>query len=141
VFPTLKAKRLDPRATLPRRAHPEDAGLDLFALDAVEIAPGHGVKIRTGVAFEIPVGFVGMVADRSSLAVRGLKTAGGIIDAGYRGEVHVVMRNLTQGTERLEPGDRVAQLLLVPVALAVVEEVPELSLTGRASGGFGSTGR
>jgi len=84
---------------------------------------------------------VGMVADRSSLASKGLKTAGGIIDAGYRGEIQVVLRNLTQQDVRLEAGDRVAQLLILPVALPAIEEVAELSDTARAAGGFGSTGR
>ena len=137
----LRMQRLDPAAILPARAHPDDAGLDLRALDAVEIAPGRGVKIRTGIAMEIPQGFVGMIADRSSLAARGLKTAGGIIDSGYRGEVQIVMRNLTHEGQRLEAGERMAQLLIIPVALPEVEEVSGLSESARAQGGFGSTGR
>jgi len=115
--------------------------MDLHLLESVEIPAGSGVRVRTGIAMEIAVGFVGMVADRSSLAARGLKTAGGIIDAGYRGEVHIVLRNLTHEAVRLEAGDRVAQLLVIPVALPVIEEVAELSATLRAAGGFGSTGR
>lgn len=138
---SIRIKRLDPRAVLPKRAHPEDAGMDLHLLESVEIPPGGGIRVRTGIAMEIAVGFVGMVADRSSLAAKGLKTAGGIIDAGYRGEIHIVLRNLTGGAVRLEAGDRVAQLLVLPVALPVIEEVIELSETSRASGGFGSTGR
>lgn len=138
---SIRIKRLDPRAVLPRRAHPEDAGMDLHLLETVEIAAGGGIRVRTGIAMEIAVGFVGMVADRSSLAAKGLKTAGGIIDAGYRGEIHIVLRNLTAESVRLEAGDRVAQLLILPVALPVIQEVAELSETTRASGGFGSTGR
>ena len=138
---TIRIKRLDPKAVLPKRAHPEDAGMDLHLLESVEIPPGGGIRVRTGIAMEIAVGFVGMVADRSSLAAKGLKTAGGIIDAGYRGEIHIVLRNLTGDAVRLEGGDRVAQLLILPVALPVIEEVEELSQTTRAAGGFGSTGR
>lgn len=138
---SIRVKRLDPRAVLPKRAHPEDAGMDLHLLESVEIPAGGGIRVRTGIAMEIAVGFVGMVADRSSLAARGLKTAGGIIDAGYRGEIHIVLRNLTSESVRLEAGDRVAQLLILPVALPVIQEVAELSETTRASGGFGSTGR
>ena len=138
---SIRIKRLDPRAVLPKRAHPEDAGMDLHLLESVEIPAGGGIRVRTGIAMEIAVGFVGMVADRSSLAAKGLKTAGGIIDAGYRGEIHIVLRNLTTEPVRLEAGDRVAQLLILPVALPVIQEVAELSETSRASGGFGSTGR
>ena len=138
---SIRIKRLDPRAVLPKRAHPEDAGMDLHLLESVEVPAGGGIRVRTGIAMEIAVGFVGMVADRSSLAAKGLKTAGGIIDAGYRGEIHIVLRNLTAEPVRLEAGDRVAQLLILPVALPVIQEVAELSETSRASGGFGSTGR
>ncbi len=141
MSPHLRVRRLDPRASLPTRAHPDDAGLDLRSLEAIEIAPGEGVKIRTGIAMEIPQRCVGMIADRSSLAARGLKTAGGIIDSGYRGEVQVVMRNLSGEAQRLEAGERIAQLLVIPIALPEVEESTELSSTDRAQGGFGSTGR
>ena len=87
---TIRIKRLDPKAVLPKRAHPEDAGMDLHLLESVEIPAGGGIRVRTGIAMEIAVGFVGMVADRSSLAAKGLKTAGGIIDAGYRDRKSVV---------------------------------------------------
>lgn len=140
----LRAKKLDPGAKLPCRAHPADAGLDLHALESIEIPASQGARLRTGIALEIQEGFVGMVADRSSLASRGLKTAGGIIDAGYRGEIQVVMRNLTPEAIRLEAGERIAQLLVIPVALPQIEELPEgeeLGQSSRAAGGFGSTGR
>lgn len=141
---SLRTKKLDPRAELPRRAHGSDAGLDLHALETTVIAAGGGARLRTGIALEISPGFVGMVADRSSLASRGLKTAGGIIDAGYRGEIQVVVRNLTPEAIRLEAGERIAQLLVIPVALPEIEELPEgeeLGQSSRAAGGFGSTGR
>ena len=139
----LQVKRLDSRAVLPKRAHPDDAGLDLHLLEPVQIAPGQGAKLRTGMAIALPQGYVGMVADRSSLAARGLKTAGGIIDAGYRGEIHIVLRNLTSEAVSLQAGERIAQLLVIPVATPAIDEVQEFtsSDTTRGTGGFGSTGR
>ena len=128
-------------ARLPTRANPGDAGLDLYALEPVTVQPGQGLRARTGVAIEVETGWVGMIADRSSLASKGLKTAGGIIDAGYRGEVQVVVWNLSQDPISLQAGDRLAQLLLIPVGLASVVPVAELSDSARGAGGFGSSGR
>ena len=137
----IRIRRLETHATLPTRAHPGDAGLDLYALETFTVEPGAGLRARTGVALEIDPGWVGMIADRSSLASRGLKTAGGIIDAGYRGEVQVVLWNLSCEAITLRPGDRIAQMLLLPVGLAAVREVSELSDSSRGAGGFGSSGR
>ncbi|TBR22729.1 dUTP diphosphatase, partial [bacterium] len=95
----------------------------------------------TGIAMAIPAGYVGLVADRSSLARKGIKTAGGVIDAGYRGEVGAVLWNISREPVTLGRGDRVAQLLLVPVATPAVKEVKALSESKRGKGGFGSTGR
>ena len=92
-------------------------------------------------AVAIPEGHVGLVADRSSLARRGLKTAGGVIDAGYRGELAVVVRNLAPEAIELAPGDRIAQLLIIPIATPAPVEVESLGETARGTGGFGSTGR
>jgi len=138
---SLSVKKTDPKAILPTRAHPDDAGMDLYALEDVVIGPGHGVMASTGIAMAIPEHYVGMVADRSSLAKRGLKTAGGIIDAGYRGEVKIILRNLTLEEVILKAGERIAQLLIVPVATPAVREVPDLGASTRGEGGFGSTGR
>ncbi|MDE2143473.1 MAG: dUTP diphosphatase, partial [Elusimicrobia bacterium] len=91
----LPLRRLDPAAVLPTRAHADDAGLDLYGLEDATVAPGEGKLLRTGVAVAIPAGHVGLVCDRSSLAKRGLKTAGGVIDAGYRGEIGVVVWNIS----------------------------------------------
>lgn len=137
----LRILRLEEHSKLPTRANPEDAGLDLYALEGVVVEPGVGLRVRTGVALEIERGWVGMIADRSSLASRGLKTAGGIIDAGYRGEIQVILWNLSGESISLNAGDRVAQLLLIPVGLASVREVCSLSESGRGTGGFGSSGR
>lgn len=142
---TLQVQRLDPAAMLPARAHDDDAGYDLFALDGVEIGPGERAKVRTGIAIALPPGHAGWVLPRSGLAAKhgiALVNAPGLIDAGYRGEVAVLMLN----TDRTEPftveaGMRIAQLVVAAVAAPDVEEVSSLEETARGAGGFGSTGR
>jgi dUTP pyrophosphatase len=138
---SLPAKRLDPNATLPTRAHPDDAGLDLHALEDGELAPGAGTLARTGIAIALPEGTVGLVADRSSMAKKGLKTVGGVIDAGYRGEIRIVLRNIGAETVRFAKGERIAQLLILPCLTPAVVESDDLGETGRGEKGFGSTGR
>lgn len=138
---TLPVRKLHADALLPTRAHPDDAGLDLYALETVTLQPGCGAHVRTGIAVALPEGHVGLIADRSSLARRGLKTAGGVIDAGYRGEIGVVLWNISGEPQVLQLGDRVGQLLVVPVRTPAVEEVGSLNHTSRGAGGFGSTGR
>lgn len=137
----LPIRRLEPSAVVPTRAHADDAGLDLYALEDAVFAPGEGKVARTGVAVAVPQGHVGLVCDRSSLAKRGLKTAGGVIDAGYRGELGVVMWNISPAPQSVSKGERLAQLLIVPVATPAPVEVEDLGLTARGAGGFGSTGR
>jgi dUTP pyrophosphatase len=137
----LPIRRLDAAATMPTRAHPGDAGLDLYALESASVAPGEGGLLRTGVAVAVPHGHVGLVCDRSSLARRGLKTAGGVIDAGYRGELGVVVWNLSGRPQEIKAGERCAQLLIVPIATPAPVEHEELDATARGAGGFGSTGR
>ncbi|MBI4060791.1 MAG: dUTP diphosphatase [Elusimicrobia bacterium] len=134
-------RRLDPAATLPTRAHADDAGLDLYALEDAELAPGEGAVVRTGVAMAIPAGHVGLVCDRSSLAKRGLKTAGGVIDAGYRGEVGVMLWNVSRAAQALKKGERIAQLLVVAIATPLPKDCDDLGETARGLGGFGSTGK
>ena len=97
--------------------------------------------LRTGIALALPSGHVGMIADRSSLAKKGVKTSGGVIDAGYRGEIQVVVWNLSKEEIRLSRGERIAQLLIFPIATPAVQEVQELDSTVRGTGGFGSTGK
>lgn len=140
----LRVRRLDPEARLPARAHPGDAGLDLHALHDVELAPGARAAVRTGLALEIPEGQAGLVLPRSGLAMRhgvSLVNTPGLIDAGYRGEVQVLLLNTDRReTVRLAAGDRIAQLVLVEVGLADVVEVEELATSVRGEGGFGSSG-
>jgi dUTP pyrophosphatase len=141
----LQITRLRPDATLPSRAHDGDAGLDLYAADAATLEPGDRATVATGIAVEIPAGFAGLVLPRSGLAARhgiALVNAPGLIDSGYRGEIRVLLLN-TDRRDRFEvsPGDRIAQLVLSPVADAEPVEVAELATSLRGEGGFGSSGR
>ena len=143
----LRVKLLDPRAKLPAVAHPgEDLGYDLFALESVTLAPHQTVRVRTGIAVEArhpqtgePLGLI--VRDRSSMAARGIATTGGVIDAGYRGEILVLMVNLGEVAVELKAGDKIAQMIPVPVLTGAVEEVDSLEVSARAEKGFGSSGR
>jgi len=137
----MEIMKIHPDATIPGRAHPDDAGLDLVSVDELDLPPQSGRLVRTGIAVAIPQQHVGMIADRSSMAKKGLKTAGGIIDAGYRGEVMVVLWNLGRETAHISRGDRIAQLLVIPIATPAVNQVETLDSTGRGAGGFGSTGK
>ncbi|HAZ07670.1 MAG TPA: dUTP diphosphatase [Elusimicrobia bacterium] len=137
----LPVRRLDPAAVLPTRAHADDAGLDLYALETATIPPGEGSVLRTGVAVAVPAGHVGLVCDRSSMAKRGLKTAGGVVDAGYRGEVGVVVWNLSRQPHRVNQGERIAQMLVVPISTPAPADAQDLGATTRGASGFGSTGR
>jgi dUTP pyrophosphatase len=143
-FGELRFVRLDPRARLPTRAHPGDAGLDLCALEPAVLAPGARTSVRTGLAVEIPEGRAGLVLPRSGLAARHGVTvvnAPGLIDSGYRGELRVLLVNTDrQQPFALAPGDRIAQLVVVRIELAVPEEAPALTDSLRGTGGFGSSG-
>lgn len=140
----VEVKRLPHAAGLPSYAHPGDAGADLVAAADVELAPGERAAVPTGVAVAIPEGYVGLVHPRSGLALRhglGLVNAPGTVDAGYRGEVKVLVVNLDPATPiRLQRGDRIAQLVIQRVERAEFAEVAVLPETARAEGGFGSTG-
>jgi dUTP pyrophosphatase len=141
---SLRVRRLDPRAVLPTRAYDGDAGLDLYALDDGVLEPGERASVRTGIAVEIPVGQAGLVLPRSGLARRhGISVVNtpGLIDAGYRGEVEVLLLNTDRSSSfSIAAGDRIAQLVIVGVQTPQVVEVQELALSERGSGGFGSSG-
>ena len=135
---------LDPDLPLPRRAHAGDAGVDLYARTATDLAPGDWKMIPTGIAVAIPDGFVGLVAPRSGLAARhaiSVVNGPGVVDAGFRGEIHAILIN--HGTEpiRFERGDRIAQLVVVPIPDVEFDPVDTLPDTSRGEGGFGSSGR
>ena len=141
----LDFKILSERATLPTRAHRGDAGLDLYASESARIGPGERWQVATGVAVEVPEGHAGLVVPRSGLARRhgiSVVNAPGLIDAGYRGEVKVLLLNNDPAEAfQVAPGDRIAQLVITPVVVADPAEAEELSATERGEGGFGSTGR
>jgi dUTP pyrophosphatase len=129
---------------LPSRAHPGDAGLDLHAAEAARLGPGERASVGTGLAVEIPDGHAGLVLPRSGLAMRhgiALVNAPGLIDPGYRGEIRVLLLNTDRDEAfSVEPGERIAQLLITPLALLVPSAVETLSTSERGEGGFGSSG-
>ncbi|MGB6691752.1 MAG: dUTP diphosphatase [Terracidiphilus sp.] len=143
----LRVKLLERAARLPEVAHPgEDLGYDVFALEAVTLAPRATVRVRTGIAVEARHPETGaalglLVRDRSSMAARGIATTGGVIDAGYRGEILVLMTNLGENAVELKAGEKIAQMIPVPVLTGRVEQVETLEDSARAAKGFGSTGR
>lgn len=141
----IKVKKLKRNAILPTYGSNEAAGADLYAcLDApVTIAPGESAWISTGLAMEVPKGHAGLIYARSSMGIkRGLAPANkvGVIDSDYRGEVKVVLLNHSRDLQIVEPGERIAQLLITPVLTPVYEETDVLDDTVRGEGGFGSTG-
>ena len=141
----LAVRRLSDAARLPARAYDGDAGLDLHSLQAATIGPGERASVPTGVAIEIPPGHAGLVLPRSGLAAShgiALVNAPGLIDAGYRGELRVLLLNTDRAdTFELAAGERIAQLVVVAVAQPEVVEVADLAGSTRAERGFGSSGR
>ena len=139
----VRFKKLVPEAQMPTYSHIDDAGMDLFASKPATVWAYHKAIISKGIAMEIPEGYFGMVRPRSGLAVtKGITaTSSGVIDSGYRGEIKVLLHNL--GTQRydISIGDRIAQLLILPVLHAVLEETSELSTSTRGTKGHGSTGK
>ncbi|MBM3633833.1 MAG: dUTP diphosphatase [Actinobacteria bacterium] len=138
-------QRLSPAAVLPARAHPGDAGLDLVAVEDLILGPGERAAVPTGWAVAIPEGMAGLVVPRSGNALRhGLTVANapGVIDAGYRGELKVILVNLGAEPFAIAAGDRIAQLVVTPASLAFAAEVVALPASdGRGQAGLGSTGR
>ena len=138
----IKIKKLNPTAILPSYAHIGDAGMDFYSLEKVTLKAGEYMAIKTGISLEIPKGYVGLFWDKSGIAIReGLKVLGGVIDAGYRGEIMIGMINLGNKKYIFEAGHKVAQLLIQKIERANIVEVKELTETKRGKGGFGSTGK
>jgi dUTP pyrophosphatase len=141
MFQRLHFKRLHPEAQLPTRGSAGAAGLDLYAVERVVIEPGGRAAVRTGVAVAIPQGFYGRVAPRSGLAVRhGIDTLAGVIDSDYRGEILCALVNHGREPFHVEPGARVAQLLIESIATPEPAWAEDLEQTERGAGGFGSSG-
>lgn len=143
----LRVKLLTEGARAPEVAHPgEDLGYDVFALEGVELWARAAVRVKTGIAVEAqhpqtgaPLGL--LVRDRSSMASRGIAVTGGVIDAGYRGEIQILLTNLTDEAVRLNAGDKIAQMIPVPVLTGMVSVVESLADSSRAEKGFGSSGK
>jgi dUTP pyrophosphatase len=139
----IKVLKLDEAAQLPRYAHAGpygDLAADLYAVGGATLAAGTTLAVATGVAMEFPATHGALVEDRSGLAVRGVTTLAGVIDPGYRGEIKVVMTNLSAAAVEIKAGDRIAQLRIVRRIEAEFEEVTELVEAPRGAKGFGSTG-
>jgi dUTP pyrophosphatase len=141
----VRFRRLSGAARPPTRAHDGDAGYDLHAAEPAALGPGERASVGTGIAVAIPAGHAGLVLPRSGLAARhgiSVVNAPGLIDAGYRGELRVLLLNTDRERSfEVTAGDRIAQLLVVRVECPRLEEAAELDETGRGGGGFGSTGR
>ena len=136
----LKIKKLTSDAKLPTRAYSTDCGLDIYSNETSIVEPGEGKVFSTGVAGEFEPGYLGMLTDRSSMAKKGFKLAGGVIDPHFCGELSVVLRNLTRQPMLVSKGDRIAQLLIIPISIPEVVEVDELTSNGRGINSFGSSG-
>jgi len=138
----IKIKKLYEDIQLPAYNKPGDAGLDLRSYEAKILKPGERYCFKTGLAFEIPEGYVGLVWDRSGMALKeGLKTMAGVVDSGYRGEIGVVALNTSDKDVVVEKNDRIAQILIQSVERAEIEEVEELTNSARGEGGFGASGK
>jgi dUTP pyrophosphatase len=143
----LRVKLLEPGARLPVVAHPgEDLGYDLFSLEIVLLEPHKTTRVRTGICVEARHPETGdalglLVRDRSSMASKGIATTAGVIDAGYRGEVQVVMTNLGTDAIEIKAGEKIAQMIPLPVLTGPVQEVETLEVSARLAKGFGSSGR
>lgn len=138
----IKFKKLNENAVAPTYAFKFDAGMDLYCLENISVKPNERVQIGTGIAMEIPEGFVGLIWDKSGLSHKsGLKTVGGVVDSQYRGEIKVGMINLSAEAYHFEAGQKIAQMLIQKVEQVDLIESDSLSETDRGEGGFGSTGK
>src|SRR3989338_2779545 len=138
---TLHLKKLSPEAILPKYQQAGDAAMDLYSCEDKIILPQQRELISTGIAMAIPAGYVGLIWDRSGLADNhGLKSMGGVIDCNYRGEIKVILHNLTTQPFTIEKGMRIAQMLIQKVESKEIVEVEDLSATVRGEQGFGSSG-
>ena len=137
----LTVERIKPEAKLPQRAHPEDAAFDLFSADYYSILPYGQALVSTGLKLAIPAGYAGLIWDKSGLAATGITTLGGVIDAGYRGEVQIIVKNLSEDELHIVPGRKIAQLIIQAIASPEINEQTISDQTARHAGGFGSTGQ
>ena len=137
----LKIRRIHPEAKLPSYGHKGDAGLDLFSCADYVLGAGEVKAIQTGIKVAIPRGYVGLIWDKSGISLKGVHKLAGVVDAGYRGEVQVVMINLGNAPYEIKKGMKIAQMLIQPINDVEVIEAEDLDDTLRGEGGFGSTGQ
>jgi len=137
----IKIQKIDSKAMIPNYANKDDAGLDFYSAEDIVLKPGQRQAIGTGIKMEIPAGYVGLVWDKSGLAVKnGIKTMAGVVDAGYRGEIKVVLINLGQEDFIMKKNSKIAQMLIQKIEHPQIEIVSELNESQRGENGFGSTG-
>lgn len=137
----LKIKKLHSDAILPFRAYPGDAGADLYSIESKTVEPGEGYKFSTGIAADLPDGCYAHVHTRSSMAKLGWTVIGGVIDKSYKGELFVVLRNISKQPMTVETHQRIAQLVIYPIYTPEIIEVRDVGYSDRADSGFGSSGR
>lgn len=138
----LKVKILNPKAQIPKYAHSGDAGLDLFSCENFILQPGQRHLFKLGFATEFPEDYVGIIKDRSGLALKeGLTVLGGVIDSGYRGEWGVILLNTSDKPYEIKEGERIAQVIFHKIENVEIETTDELDDHARGEGGFGSTGK
>lgn len=137
----IKIKKLNSGAKIPAFAMEGDAGMDLCSIENAILGPGERISCCTGIAVKIPEEHAGLIWDKSGLALKkGVKIMAGVIDSGYRGEIKVVLINLSQEEYKINKGDKIAQMLIQKIKQPIIEEVKKLDDTSRGGGGFGSTG-
>src|SRR3989339_2039307 len=137
----IKIKKLKENAKLPRYMHPGDVGMDLYSIETVTIPPMGHYRFWHGFAMEFPDGYAAIVKDKSSISKAGLHQMGGVFDAGYRGEYNTHLVNLSDKSYTFEEGDKVSQLVILPVVIGKLKEVQKLSESAPGGGKFGNTGR
>ena len=137
----IKIKKLKEGVKLPKYYHPGDVGMDLYAMETVTVKPGEHYRFWHGFALEFPEGYGAIIMDKGSISKAGFIHMGGVFDAGYRGEYNTHLVNLSDKSYTFEAGDKVAQLVIVPVAIVELEETDILGESARGEGKFGSTGK
>ena len=139
----LKIKKISPDAKLPSFAHSDDAGMDLYSNDDLEIQPREKVNIKTGIIMEIPKGYAGLIWDKGGIANKSIHTLAGVVDAGYRGEIIVLLINLSDEIYEIKKGQKIAQMLIQKIERPEIKEVlsdNKIQDSSRGDGKFGSTG-
>ena len=137
----IKIKKLKENAKLPKYHHPGDIGMDMYSMETVTVKPGEHHRFWHGFALEFPEGYGAIIMDKGSISKAGLIHMGGVYDAGYRGEYNTLLVNLSEEPYTFEEGDKVAQLVIMPVEIVELEEADVLSESVRGEGMFGSTGK